>query len=186
MTYKGKDIGRKPTFDQLREYIKHEGLCLDAMEIYHYWEPKFWLTKKGGRVKTLESAVNVVNSIKHCKAVREKNKQKKQKSKKTSTKLPKPSKVKPVKSKPVSLPQSTPRIPRMSYEEQLQDDRWKAFREFIFAVRGHKCEKCGATTYLQVHHPKYIPGRMAWEYTCKEVKVLCRMCHAVVHGKPVS
>lgn len=79
-----------------------------------------------------------------------------------------------------------PKRPSMPYIDQLADDRWKAFREFIFAVRGHKCEKCGATTYLQVHHPKYIPGRKAWEYTCKEVKVLCRTCHAAVHGKPVS
>lgn len=76
--------------------------------------------------------------------------------------------------------------PSMSYIEQLTDDRWKAFREFIFAVRGRKCEKCGETTSLQVHHPKYIPGRKAWEYNCKEVKVLCRKCHAAIHGKSIS
>lgn len=74
--------------------------------------------------------------------------------------------------------------PKFTYEEQLKDPRWNAFREFVFAVRGKKCEHCGKENHLQVHHTKYVGGRKAWEYTCKEVKVLCRDCHALLHNKP--
>ena len=79
-----------------------------------------------------------------------------------------------------------PKYPSMYYDDQLEDERWKAFREFIFVVRGKRCEKCGNTNHLQIHHPKYIPRRMAWEYTCREVQVLCRKCHAETHGKSVD
>lgn len=68
------------------------------------------------------------------------------------------------------------------YEEQLKDYRWKAFRDFVFVARGKQCEMCGNKTYLQIHHPKYIHGRRAWEYNCNEVRVLCRDCHSKVHG----
>lgn len=69
-----------------------------------------------------------------------------------------------------------------TYKEQLEDVRWKAFRDFVFVVRGCKCEQCGATAKLQVHHPKYIRGRKAWEYTCNEVMVVCKDCHEKIHN----
>ena len=68
------------------------------------------------------------------------------------------------------------------YEKQLKDKRWEAFRKFVFVVRGKKCEMCGGTHILQVHHPKYKGGRLAWEYTCNEVQVLCKECHEKVHN----
>lgn len=185
MTYKGVNIGRKPTFDQLREYIKQEGLCLDAMDVYHYWEPRFWSSKKGSRVKSLELAVDVANqNIQRLKDKEEKEKQKDKKS--SSFRLVRLPKTKTKKQKPAPLPKKSQKGSWMPYKEQLQDSKWKAFRTFIFAVRGHKCEKCGETTSLQIHHPKYISGRMAWEYNCKEVKVLCRKCHATLHDKPIN
>ena len=79
-----------------------------------------------------------------------------------------------------------PKYPSIYYDQQLKDERWFAFREFIFAVREKRCEQCGAADNLQIHHPKYIAGRLAWEYTCNEVQVLCRKCHAAIHGKPVD
>lgn len=71
---------------------------------------------------------------------------------------------------------------RQSYSEQLEDIRWTAFRTFVFVVKGQKCEQCGSTHYINLHHTKYIPGRSAWEYTCNEVQVLCRECHEKVHN----
>lgn len=71
---------------------------------------------------------------------------------------------------------------KMNYDEFLKDPRWFAFRQFIFAVRGHKCEDCGSTERLQVHHIAYKRGLLPWEYTCNDVKVLCRDCHKKVHG----
>lgn len=69
-----------------------------------------------------------------------------------------------------------------SYAEQLKDERWLAFREFVFKVRGCRCERCGYSKELQVHHIQYKNGRLAWEYTCNEVMVLCSLCHKNLHG----
>ena len=71
---------------------------------------------------------------------------------------------------------------KQGYSEQLEDIRWTMFRTFVFVVRGQKCEQCGSTHYLNLHHVKYIPGRKAWEYNCNEVQVLCRECHEKVHN----
>ena len=74
-----------------------------------------------------------------------------------------------------------------TYAEQLKDSRWAAFRTFVFIVNGMKCKHCGTRHNLQVHHPKYISGRKAWEYTCNEVIVLCKECHQKEHNiKPES
>lgn len=69
-----------------------------------------------------------------------------------------------------------------AYNDQLKDPRWSAFRNFVLVVRKMRCEKCGSKEALQVHHPQYITGRKAWEYTCNEVQVLCRECHKKIHG----
>lgn len=71
----------------------------------------------------------------------------------------------------------------MTYSEQLKDLRWLAFRKCVLSIRGARCELCGNTKTLQIHHPVYINGRKAWEYTCNEVVVLCRDCHKAVHNK---
>ena len=71
---------------------------------------------------------------------------------------------------------------RQNYQEQLEDLRWTVFRAFVFVVKGQRCEKCGSTHCLNLHHIKYVPGRKAWEYTCNEVQVLCKECHAKEHG----
>ena len=79
---------------------------------------------------------------------------------------------------------NAPKInPKLNYAEQLQTKQWKAFREFVFSARGKRCEMCGDTMNLQIHHPKYKNGRKAWEYTCNEVRVLCNNCHKIVHNK---
>lgn len=68
------------------------------------------------------------------------------------------------------------------YYEQLETKEWKDFRKLVFASRGKVCEMCGSKTNLQVHHPKYVFGRKAWEYPISEVVVLCRNCHEQVHN----
>lgn len=67
------------------------------------------------------------------------------------------------------------------YEKQLQDNRWKKFREKILDIRGRKCEMCGSVHNLQVHHIKYIYGLYAWEYSQDELLVLCENCHKAEH-----
>lgn len=178
MTYNGIGIGRKPKFEQLREYLAHTGINLDAMEIYKYWEPRHWSTKKGAPIKTLEKAVSIVCS--HIKREAEKLKNKEEQKKTMPIKKNKAQKKDRVLI-PVASSLNTDNS-WMTYKEQLQDKRWKAFRQFVFTVRGRWCEKCGSLYSLEIHHPTYFNGRKAWEYTCNEVQVLCDKCHKKEHG----
>jgi len=62
---------------------------------------------------------------------------------------------------------------------------WKEFRQSIIESDGHKCSICGANgdgVVLQVHHKKYISGRLPWDYASKDCMTLCRSCHASEHG----
>lgn len=74
------------------------------------------------------------------------------------------------------------------YEEKLSDVRWKAKREKILARDGHKCQWCGKTDHLQVHHKyymKYPDNRFAepWDYPDDALMTLCENCHKGWHKK---
>lgn len=75
----------------------------------------------------------------------------------------------------------------MSYEQQLQTPQWLAKREEIMRRDWYMCTKCMSTKNLQVHHKKYQPGKMAWEYEgwfALDLVTLCRKCHCEEHGIP--
>lgn len=193
MKFKNSTIANKPTFAMVEIYIAEKGLYCDPQECYDYWENKRWKTRKGAEVQTLENAVNVYNAIVVQRDM------KKNAKKLGYTKLDKKDKKKAkrlirksllqngktindliVKEKQETNPQKKTKF--TPYSEQLTDEKWLAFRKFVFVVRGKKCEQCGSTNFLQVHHPKYKSGRKAWEYTCNEVIVLCKCCHEKVHN----
>lgn len=67
------------------------------------------------------------------------------------------------------------------YENLLKDKRWKEFRLKVLSERGNKCECCGGTDVLQIHHTFYIRGKMPWEYEINDMRVLCRTCHQKIH-----
>lgn len=46
------------------------------------------------------------------------------------------------------------------------------------------CQWCMSSEDLQVHHKKYISGRMAWEYDDFDLLTLCGKCHSEHHGIP--
>lgn len=200
MTYKGKVIIGKPTLAMVAEIVAKKQMYCEAKAAYDYWENKSWMTKKGTMVKSLEVAIDVINGI-----IIERDTKKKLKSlhlKKLNKKAKNetkrfirseliankrdPNRVSLINKEPEKTPKEVKKVkviePKQRYDEQLKDRRWYSFRRFVFDVRGAKCEKCGATTNLQVHHPKYKGGRKAWEYTCNDVVVLCRNCHCKVHG----
>ena len=196
MTFKGDTIVGKPTFAMVEIYIAEKGLFCDAKECFDYWENKEWLTKKGVEPKTLEIAIDCYNSIAINRFAKRSAKslgitKLRGKKKKSEMKILRrtiasgglkglENQIKiesfEAKKKVVNKREYTP------YIEQLNDRRWEAFRKFVFVVRGKKCEICGGTHILQVHHPKYKGGRLAWEYTCNEVQVLCKECHEKVHN----
>ena len=173
MLYKGKEIGI-PTLEQVEECIKEEELDLDANSIYKKYSKRNWLTKKGTPIKCLECVLNACHGVKVGHMFYNKKKRKE--------------KVKNEIERLKSLmdtgnPSEEDRHDTyIIYKEQLTDKRWLAFRDFVLTVRGCVCENCKNTTNLNIHHLKYIPKRLAWEYTVNEVRVLCYKCHKKVHN----
>ena len=68
------------------------------------------------------------------------------------------------------------------YNRLLEDKRWKEFRLKVLSERGDKCECCGGTHILQIHHTFYISGKMPWEYDINDMRVLCKKCHQRIHN----
>ena len=67
------------------------------------------------------------------------------------------------------------------YNRLLEDKRWKEFRLKVLSERGNKCECCGGTDVLQIHHTFYIRGKMPRAYDINDMRVLCRTCHKKIH-----
>jgi 5-methylcytosine-specific restriction endonuclease McrA len=71
----------------------------------------------------------------------------------------------------------------MSYATLLQDPRWHEKRQEALQFHGNACGHCGTASSLQVHHPRYMRGRMPWQYRVSELEVLCRACHEQEHPR---
>jgi hypothetical protein len=64
--------------------------------------------------------------------------------------------------------------------------KWSDFRKRIIERDNDMCVKCKRSNpdaILQVHHKKYIKGRMPWDYPEELCETLCKGCHAIEHGK---
>lgn len=162
MKYIDKYSKENPRFSQekVKEYIAKNKLAVDPDFVMDYWGKKEWLTLQGTVVSSLAAAVHVCNSIyltrKRKDASLSKNQAKKAKWLNSQE----------------------------HYAMSLMRSEWKAFRQFIFVVRGESCEICGKKSNIQVHHKEYINGRKAWEYLPNEVMVLCASCHKRLHDIP--
>jgi hypothetical protein len=68
--------------------------------------------------------------------------------------------------------------------ENYRRKEWLDFREKCLKHANNVCERCGrSNVVLQVHHPEYIQGLKLWEYQLESCEVICRRCHAEIHGK---
>ena len=141
-----------PTLEMVQNHINRKNMAADPKYVYDYYTLHKWKNKHGKPIKSLEIAIGALNAC---------------------FLSPNP---------PQRIPPINEKKRYLRYDEQLKDKRWNAFRKFIFAVRGNKCERCGVSEHLQIHHTEYIKGRNAWEYTCNEVVVLCGKCHQKEHG----
>ncbi len=77
---------------------------------------------------------------------------------------------------------------RLTYEDLLDTDEWKYFRSRILEDHGYRCDWCGRTNKLQVHHKLYkkLPNGHKiepWKYYNDEVMCLCDDCHKKYHEK---
>ena len=153
MKYKKKEIGT-PTIEQIQECERIYDYKYNAYDCYAYFKAKDWKTKAGKDFETLESACSVYNGV-HVARLR-----------KT---------VKEENFNDLTYEHSP-------YKEQLKDTRWRLFREFAIYTRGGVCENCGSKKNLVIHHPKYISGYNAWDYSVRDVVCLCKGCHNKLHG----
>ena len=71
---------------------------------------------------------------------------------------------------------------KLDYNSQLKSKEWKIFRKEVFKIKGKKCEICGSTKHLNIHHPFYTKGKLAWQYNPSDMMVLCRYCHKEIHN----
>lgn len=76
---------------------------------------------------------------------------------------------------------------KKNYLEILQSPEWKKKRLSIMGRDNFNCQGCRSTKELQVHHKKYLPGKMPWEIPSKYLITLCKSCHNKAHeGKNIS
>lgn len=65
------------------------------------------------------------------------------------------------------------------HEVYLKSDYWKMRRLQIIDARGYKCELCGSSNKLEVHHATY---EHLGEERDDELFCLCRNCHEIIHS----
>lgn len=71
-----------------------------------------------------------------------------------------------------------PREIRKNYRDLLNDPRWKQFSATF--TEGMRCWNCDSPDELHVHHLTYRPI-LPWEYSARDLRVLCKDCHRQVH-----
>lgn len=69
-------------------------------------------------------------------------------------------------------------VSHKSYSEKLRDERWIKKRNFVRNRANNKCEDCGSTSSLHVHHCYYMYGFEPWEYPYDALRCLCSKCHS--------
>ena len=68
-----------------------------------------------------------------------------------------------------------------NYAELLKSPHWQKKRLKIMDRDNFACQNClEDEEMLQVHHIKYLKGRMPWEYPDKYLITLCHDCHEIV------
>jgi hypothetical protein len=71
---------------------------------------------------------------------------------------------------------------KLSWSEQYKHPKWQRKRLEALESAGWQCASCGDQgTTLNVHHKRYVKGRMVWEYEPHELTVLCEPCHETEH-----
>lgn len=71
------------------------------------------------------------------------------------------------------------------YQELLERPEWKEKRERILKRDDHRCQRCGATDNLQVHHFNY-DAPTPWDVPDQYLMTLCKDCHKDYHIIPVG
>lgn len=176
-----KDYSLIPTFYEFSEFIEQMKFDLDAESLYKEFSDRGRTTKKGAPMLSWTALIIARNGVmvarrarNAIKGVPSQYRDKKRLSKSIKREL--------AESRRQQALELTEKV-KMAYRQELTHPYWYAFRNFVLMVKGHRCEACGKTQgTMNIHHLEYTTGRHAWEYSVKDVKVLCPTCHKRVHG----
>ena len=77
-----------------------------------------------------------------------------------------------------------------TYKQLLNTPEWRSFSKKVKAFFQNRCQKCGSSGPLHLHHIVYYTrkGRLVrkpWEYEMKDLEVLCEDCHKKAHNQVV-
>jgi Restriction endonuclease len=67
-------------------------------------------------------------------------------------------------------------LPEQVWVGNAENSQWRELKETIIAERGAKCEICGSTEKLDLHHIKARKCR--GKDVVENLQLLCRKCHA--------
>lgn len=71
-------------------------------------------------------------------------------------------------------------LKNMDYKDYLKTEHWINFRNKMYDKFEHKCQLCGRTNELRLHHNTY-QNRGCEKET--DVTLLCKHCHSMTHDK---
>lgn len=66
------------------------------------------------------------------------------------------------------------------YRKYLRSDWWRTLREIAIRRAENKCQDCGSSMGLQVHHASY--DHLKTDSEIDDLVVLCDYCHKKAHG----
>ena len=69
---------------------------------------------------------------------------------------------------------------RTKYERHIRSAKWSNMRDDMMRLRGRKCETCGQSGYLYLHHKTY--ERLGKELIA-DLELLCTHCHEAADKK---
>lgn len=70
-----------------------------------------------------------------------------------------------------------PLVPSRTYAEKLKDPRWIARADEVKERARHRCEECGTSKNLEVHHVIYPTGVEPWDVDDWVLMCLCGNHH---------
>lgn len=60
--------------------------------------------------------------------------------------------------------------------------KWAKIRRSVIKKRGRRCEVCGSTRNIEVHHEYDWKHYPMYRFTERFLRVLCRRCHVGIRG----
>ena len=71
---------------------------------------------------------------------------------------------------------------KKNYSDLLKDPRWQKKRLEILQRDNFKCRSCtDDSNTLHVHHFRYDPDLLPWEYDNEDLITFCETCHEAWH-----